>query len=48
MNFRNYGFASSGSKAVSFKRTRTFIAKMFIRLGTRFADLAERIAPWLK
>jgi len=34
-------------KVYSFKKTRTFIAKILIRFSLAYADLALWIAPWL-
>jgi len=48
MSYRNFGFASRDLKVYSFRRTRTFIARLLITCGNRFADLAEAIAPWLR
>ena len=48
MNSRNYGFGSPDLKAFWFFRTRSFIAKILVRFGMAYAELAEWIAPWTK
>src|SRR6266550_1546982 len=47
MNTRNFESSSPASQVYSFRRTRTFIAKILIRLSYAYADLARWIAPWL-
>ncbi len=47
MNYRNFGLGSNASKGVWLKPIRTFTAKSLLRLGSRCADLAEWIAPWI-
>ena len=47
MNFTNSARGSSGSKVYSFRRTRTFIARLLIKLGMRCGTLAVMIAPWV-
>jgi hypothetical protein len=48
MNTRNFGLSSSASKAYSFPKTRTSIAKVLMRFSDTYADLALWIAPWLE
>jgi len=47
MNTRDFGLRSPALKVYSFKKTRTFIAKILIRFSLAYADLALWIAPWL-
>jgi hypothetical protein len=47
MNARNFGLSSYASKRCSFRRTRTFVAKVLMRFSDAYADLARWIAPWL-
>jgi len=47
MNFTNSARGSSGSKVYSFRRTRTFVARLLIKLGMRCGAWAVVIAPWI-
>lgn len=52
MNYTNLDFGSNALKAYWFKRTRNFIARLLLKLGSKFGHWAERtalaIAPWIE
>jgi hypothetical protein len=48
MNARNFGLSLSGQTSNSFRKTRTFIAKILMRFSCAYADLALWVAQWIK
>ena len=47
MNTRTSGLSSPALTVYSFRKTRTFGAKILVRFSTAYADLALWIAPWI-
>ena len=48
MNTRNVGLSSPALTVYSFRKTRTFGAKILVRFSTAYADLALWIPPWIE
>jgi hypothetical protein len=48
MNTRNFGPSSPALTVYSFRKTRTFGAKILVGFSTAYADLALWIAPWIE
>ena len=46
MNTRQFGLSSPAPDTYSFRKTRTFVAKILMAFSNAYADLAVWVAPW--
>ena len=47
MNTRHFGLSSPAAHTHSFRKTRTFVAKILMFFSDAYTDLAQWVAPWV-